>query len=80
MTILLLVTWLVSGQPPSSYQTQFTSMEACQTARAKLLAENDRLREQETQRTAAMQAWTQTHGGLYVPGVPPSVSAICTER
>jgi hypothetical protein len=42
MEAILLVTWITSGQPPSSYQTQFTTMEACQAARAAVLQEASR--------------------------------------
>lgn len=54
--IILLVTWLVNDQPPSSYQTEFNSMAACQRARDKVLAENARLAKQEEEKTAAMEA------------------------
>lgn len=36
MKALLLVTWIVAGQSPSSYQVQFVSMELCEAARAVL--------------------------------------------
>jgi hypothetical protein len=77
---LLLVTWIVSGQPPSSYQAEFNSIDACEKARATVLAENARLQEQQNQKTAAMEAWTRVHGGVYAPGDAPSVSAVCVER
>lgn len=77
---ILLVTWLVNDKPPSSYQTEFNSMAACQQARDKVLAENARLAKQEEEKTAAMEAWTREHGGVHMPGVPPSVSAICAAR
>jgi hypothetical protein len=32
-TFVLLVTWMVSGRPPSSYRTIFNSGEACEAAR-----------------------------------------------
>ena len=28
--VLLLVTWLVAGQPPASYQVEFTSADKCE--------------------------------------------------
>jgi hypothetical protein len=43
MKAILLVTWVVSGQPPNSYQTPFGSMEGCQAARAAVNAEGSRL-------------------------------------
>jgi hypothetical protein len=30
---VLLVTWIIAGQPPNSYQTQFDTLEAGQAAR-----------------------------------------------
>ena len=36
---VLLVTWLIAGQPPHSYQTTFRTMPACQAARAQLVKE-----------------------------------------
>ena len=44
MTFVLLVTWIVSGQPPNSYQALFDSAEACEAARNAVLAEGRRLR------------------------------------
>jgi hypothetical protein len=38
--VFLLVTWFVPGQPPSSYQVQFSSIDAC-----KFAADNVRLTE-----------------------------------
>jgi hypothetical protein len=38
-TFVLLVTWIVSNQPPSSYQTTFNSAEACEAARNAILAD-----------------------------------------
>ena len=35
---VLLVTWLVHGQPPNSYQTTFTSKATCEAAKDKVLA------------------------------------------
>ena len=72
---ILLVTWLVYDQPPSSYQTTFDLTAACQQAREKVLAENARLSALQRQRDAAMEAWTREHGGVYAPGIAPTVSA-----
>jgi hypothetical protein len=33
MKWILLVTWIVAGQPPSSYQAEFDTADACETAR-----------------------------------------------
>src|SRR5258708_14939563 len=37
MRAILLVTWLIVGQPPNSYQVVFNSMEACTAARNAVL-------------------------------------------
>ncbi len=43
MKIVLLVTWIVSGAQPNSYQVVFNSEEACKAARSALFAERDRI-------------------------------------
>ena len=42
MTILL-VTWLLAGQPPHSYQVRFETPAACEAARARVAREPDRV-------------------------------------
>jgi hypothetical protein len=42
-TFLLLVTWLAYGQPPSDYQVPFSSNEACEAARLKLIKDAERI-------------------------------------
>jgi hypothetical protein len=49
-TYLLLVTWIVSGQPPNSYQATFNSAETCEAARLAVLAESQRLKTEFDQR------------------------------
>jgi hypothetical protein len=44
MKYLLLATWFVSSQPPSSYQATFNSAEACEVARKAVLADGQRLK------------------------------------
>ena len=78
--VILLVTWFVSGQPPSSYQAAFDSMTACEAAREQILAQNQALKTQEDQRNASMDAWIRVHGGLYVPGEAPYASAVCVAK
>jgi hypothetical protein len=48
MTWILLVTWIVPGQPPqtSSYQTQFSSQQTCATARDEVLKSALRMRQE----------------------------------
>jgi hypothetical protein len=72
-TVLLLVTWFVYGQAPSSYQVQFSSLEACQNARLAIVAESQRLRSEADSHVSPGQ----------VPGFnrssegAPFVSAVC---
>ena len=47
MKYLLLVTVFMGGQPPQSYQVQFSSAEACQNARNAVLADLDRMKAQQ---------------------------------
>jgi hypothetical protein len=66
MKVVLLVTWIVSGQVPSSYQVTFDDWEKCSTARDAVLQDRDRVRQQM---------------GYYVPfGTSVSVSAVCAAQ
>jgi hypothetical protein len=64
---VLLVTWIVGGSPPSSYQVDFNSLETCQFAMQAIQA--DRLR------MVVGEAATAMPGGYY-----PVVSAVCAVR
>ena len=55
MKVLLLVTWFVYAQPPSSYQVPFTSMAACAVAQAEIIKEVARLKGGDTARISAPQ-------------------------
>jgi hypothetical protein len=72
-TFVLLVTWIVSGQPPSSYQTIFNSAETCEAARNAVLADGQRLKAEymaaAPQQLAAM--WSLA---------APKVSAVCAAQ
>jgi hypothetical protein len=74
-TYLLLVTWFVTGQPPSSYQATFTSAETCAAARAGVLAEGQRLKTEFEQRAA--NAPDVTLRRLASMERPPMVTAVC---
>jgi len=55
-TFVLMMTWLVSGQPPSSYQVTFSSAEACHVARDAVLADGRRVKaEHDFKSTPLMQ-------------------------
>ena len=44
MTVWLLVTWFVYAQTPTSYQVAFSSVAACETAKAALMKEAARFK------------------------------------
>lgn len=46
MAAILLVTWFFPGQPAHSYQTPFASMDACLVAKAAILDEARRLKDE----------------------------------
>jgi hypothetical protein len=68
MKIVLLVTWIVSGQPPSSYQVEFDSWEKCEAARDAVLRDRDRM----TKNIGAMIMGPGTHY--------PVVSVVCAAK
>jgi hypothetical protein len=43
MKAVLLVTWIVAGQPPASYHVEFDTIEKCHRARQAVLADYDRM-------------------------------------
>jgi hypothetical protein len=77
-TIVLLVTWIVSGQPPTSYQARFGSEEACTEARDAVLADGRRLKaEHERVQIAAARA-SNVDPALFLAGNrAPQVTAVC---
>jgi hypothetical protein len=79
-TYLLLVTWIVSGQPPNSYQASFNSAEACEAARLAVLMEAQRLKTEFDQRIIS-NAPNQTMAQLGLMGShPPSATAVCAAQ
>jgi hypothetical protein len=68
MKIVLLVTWIVSGQPPSSYQVEFGSWEKCDAARDAVLRDRDQM----VKSIGAMMMGPGTHY--------PVVSVVCVEK
>jgi hypothetical protein len=72
---LLLVTWFFAGQQPSNYQTQFTSMDACQQAKNAVLAEQQKLIGDEANYVAEIKA----KGVIQMPR-SIYVSAVCTAQ
>jgi hypothetical protein len=74
-TYILLVTWIIYGQPPSSYQTQFGSPENCQSARLSVLGEAIRLNAEQDVYVAKVRAT----GAIYNPP-PRQVTAVCAAQ
>jgi hypothetical protein len=75
MKTLLLVTWVVVGQPPNSYQIQFASSEACENARAELAKDAERV----SNRLLLPNATPAPPEGFKVESdrVPLALSAVC---
>jgi len=74
-SVVMLVTWMVFGQPPSSYQVAFTSMESCRVARAEVLKDAERVRADSQRKPAGLPA-----NSLYNPGPAPQVTVVCVEQ
>ena len=53
MAFLLLVTWLSSAQPPSHYEVEFSSNEACEAARLQLIKDAERIGRSMIERATA---------------------------
>jgi len=74
---VLLVTWIVFGQPPSSYQVTFDSAEACDKAREAVLSDGMRLGSFAL--TVSLEANTPPTvlwgGALYLPTLLTIVAA-----
>jgi hypothetical protein len=76
-SVLLLVTWFVYGQPPQSYQQEFSSLQTCEAARDQLMREGERLKAETRQQDADRAAQARV---FIMPSIPPSVTAVCTPR
>jgi hypothetical protein len=77
MTWLLLVTWIIPGQPPqtSSYQTQFSSQQTCAAARDDVLRSTQAIREQMWAEAGNNQRMQQALLLMF-----PHVSAVCSAQ
>jgi hypothetical protein len=75
---VLLVTWIVSGQPPSSYQTTFSSAATCEVARNAVLADGQRLKA-EFEQKALVATGDRQHAALISIGAP-AVTAVCVAQ
>jgi hypothetical protein len=73
---ILLVTTSLYNQPPSSSQTRYESMEACEDARIKLMTDADNLR-RKAQAAEVMLTPPSGAQSTTAPTPPPMVSAVC---
>ena len=83
--VVLLVTWLIAGQPPHSYQTTFSTPAACKAARAQVLADARRIEANDQARFAKeeAEAAARSQGRLTMLSrnyTPPQVSAVCASK
>ena len=72
---ILLVTWIIVGQPASSYQIVFTTEAACVRARDAVTADAAKIARDDAQRAAALFP-----GHRVIPATPPTVSAVCVAK
>jgi hypothetical protein len=80
---LLLVTWLAYDQPPSHYQVPFSSNEACEAARLRLIKDAERIRQSMIERASAQdrQIGSNNKTALLMAAIAnaPYVSAVCVQ-
>ena len=82
MAFLLLVTWLGYVQPPSHYQVEFSSNEACEAARLQLIKDAERIRQSMIERaTQDRQIGSNNKTALLMEAISnaPYVSAVCVQ-
>jgi hypothetical protein len=75
MRFVLLVTWIMSRHPPSSYQVEFDSEAACESARIKVLLDGKRLKDEFHQILV-----TAGRANTMFELAAPTVSAICSAK
>ena len=80
MAFLLLVTWLGYAQPPSHYQVEFSSNEACEAARLKLIKDAERIGQSMIERATAQDRQIGSNTLLMAAiSNAPYVSAVCVQ-
>ena len=80
MKTVLLVTWLIFGQSPSSYQVEFDTAEKCAQAKSAVLLDYERLYGPivlATRPSALTRAEINAGRPLYEK---PKISALCVDR
>ena len=83
MAFLLLVTWLGYAQPASHYQVEFSSNEACEAARLKLIKDAERIGQSMIERASPQdrQIGGNSRTTLLMAAISnaPYVSAVCVQ-
>jgi hypothetical protein len=78
---ILLVTWLIPGQPPHSYHVMFYSEEACISARDAVLVDGRRVKADHDQVQIDAAKATGTDAALFLASKEsPNVSAVCAAQ
>jgi hypothetical protein len=78
---ILIVTWLISGQPPNSYHVTFFSEEACVAARDAVLADGRRVKGQYDQVQIDAAKATGVDPALFLASKQsPDVTAVCAAQ
>jgi hypothetical protein len=78
---ILMVTWLVSGQPPYSYQVAFISEEACVAAREAVLLDGRRVKAEHDQVQIDAAKASEVDPALFLASKQsPDVSAVCAAQ
>jgi len=72
-SVILLVTWLVPGQPANSYQVPFTTKERCAAARTAVLQDAQRLLDERATGTAPS-------GPRIQPTLAFGITALCVTQ
>jgi len=78
---ILLVTWLIPGQPPNNYQVMFYSEEACIATRDAVIAEGRRVKAEHDKVQIDAARDTGENPALFLASKPsPNVSAVCAAQ
>jgi hypothetical protein len=80
MKALLLVTWIVTGQPPNSYQTSFDTMDLCLAARATVVVESDLLNSEAAQAANKITNLVGELSNKWIAGGMPPDTAVSTAQ
>jgi hypothetical protein len=78
---ILMVTWLISGQPPHGYQVTFFSEEACVAARDAVLADGRRVKGEYDQVQIDAAKATGVDPALFLASKQsPGLTAVCAAQ